>query len=72
MGELAEESVVIGGKLMPYKYKDFQKEMILFNKAYAEVMIEGDSTGRVFSWPIPTYNITKDFPWEEADLDSIW
>ena len=69
-GLLAEENVIIGGKTMPYKYKDFQKEMITFNKAYAEVMIEGDSTGRIFTWPIPTYNITKDFMWD--DLDQIW
>ncbi|MBD3329651.1 ribonucleoside triphosphate reductase [Candidatus Dojkabacteria bacterium] len=71
-GSIAEEAVVIGGKSMQYKYGDFQKEMIMFNKAFAEVMIEGDAAGRVFTWPIPTYNITKDFPWENSDLDSIW
>ncbi len=69
-GELANENVIIGGKIMPYKYKDFQKEMIMFNKAYAEVMIEGDSAGRIFTWPIPTYNITEDFMWD--DLEPVW
>lgn len=71
-GELAEENVIIGGKVMPEQYKDFQKEILMFNKAFAEVMMEGDSNGRVFSWPIPTYNITKDFPWDEPELSGIW
>ncbi len=71
-GTLAEESVIIGGKPQKYRYKDFQKEMIMFNKAFAEVMIEGDSSGRVFTWPIPTYNITKDFDWDNEDLDPLW
>jgi ribonucleoside-triphosphate reductase len=69
-GELAEENVIIGGEIKDYKYKDFQKEMIMFNKAYAEVMVEGDSTGRIFTWPIPTYNITKNFMWD--DLEPVW
>jgi ribonucleoside-triphosphate reductase len=69
-GELAEENVIIGGEIKDYKYKDFQKEMIMFNKAYAEVMIEGDSTGRIFTWPIPTYNITENFMWD--DLEPVW
>jgi ribonucleoside-triphosphate reductase (formate) len=71
-GELAEEHVIIGGKVMPEQYKDFQKEILMFNKAFAEVMMRGDSNGRVFSWPIPTYNITKDFPWDEPELEAIW
>ena len=71
-GKLAEQSVIIGGKYMPEKYKDFAPEMKLFNKAFAEIMIKGDSVGRVFSFPIPTYNITKDFDWDDPDLDPIW
>lgn len=69
---LGEESVIIGGEVMPDKYKDFQEEMDLFNKAFAEVMIEGDSTGRVFSFPIPTYSIDKEFDWDKEALKPVW
>jgi anaerobic ribonucleoside-triphosphate reductase/intein/homing endonuclease len=68
----AEESVIIGGEPQKEKYKDFQKEMDMFNRAFAEVMIEGDAKGRVFSFPIPTYNITSDFEWDRKELDPIW
>jgi ribonucleoside-triphosphate reductase len=71
-GTLAEENVIIGGKVMPEKYKDFQKEVDMINKAFAEVMIEGDASGRVFTFPIPTYNLTKDFEWKDKTHDSIW
>lgn len=71
-GALAEESVIIGGELMPEKYKDFRKEMVMINKAFAEVMMEGDAAGRVFTFPIPTYNITKDFDWNNPELEPIW
>mgnify|MGYP000540908478 CR=1 FL=1 len=71
-GTLANESVIIGGKRLSYAYKDFKKEMILFNKAFAEVMTEGDASGRVFTWPIPTYNLTKDFDWDNKELKGIW
>lgn len=71
-GQVAEEHVVIGGKVMPEKYSDFQKEMDMFNQALAEVMIDGDATGRVFSFPIPTYNIDKDFDWDRPSLQPIW
>lgn len=71
-GALAEESVIIGGKLMPEKYKDFEPEMLMINKAFAEVMMEGDASGRVFTFPIPTYNITKDFDWNNPELTAIW
>ncbi|GAB4160702.1 MAG: ribonucleoside triphosphate reductase [Candidatus Dojkabacteria bacterium] len=71
-GSLAEESVIIGGVRQKEQYKDFEKEMLIFNRAFADVMTEGDSTGRVFTWPIPTYNITKDFPWDEPELEPIW
>jgi len=70
--KLGEENVVIGGEIKQEKYKDFQKEMDYFNKALAEVMIEGDSTGRIFSFPIPTYNIDKDFNWDNPNLEPIW
>lgn len=69
---IAEENVVIGGKIMNEKYGDFQTEMDLFNKAFAEVMIEGDASGRVFAFPIPTYNIDKDFDWNRESLKPMW
>ncbi len=68
----AEEAVIIGGVPQKEKYKDFQKEMDMFNRAFAEVMIAGDAKGRVFSFPIPTYNITPDFEWDKKDFDPIW
>lgn len=71
-GQLANENVIIGGKLKSEKYKDFQLEMDMFNKAFAEVMLEGDASGRVFAFPIPTYNITKDFDWDRESLDLMW
>lgn len=69
---IGEENVVIGGEAKPEKYKDFQPEMDLFNKAFAEVMLAGDSTGRVFGFPIPTYCIDKDFDWNRPALDPVW
>lgn len=60
---LKDQSVIIGGQTMPHTYGDFQKEMDLFNLAFCEVMMEGDSKGRVFTFPIPTINITKEFDW---------
>ncbi len=69
---IGEENVIIGGKLMPEKYKDFQKEMDMFNQAFAEVMLAGDSTGRVFGFPIPTYNIDKEFDWDKESMKSAW
>jgi ribonucleoside-triphosphate reductase len=68
----AEENVIIGGKIMNEKYGDFQTEMDLFNKAFAEVMIEGDASGRVFAFPIPTYNIDKNFDWDRESLKLMW
>jgi ribonucleoside-triphosphate reductase (formate) len=67
-----EEHVVIGGELMEEKYKEFQNEMDMINRAFAECMIEGDASGRVFTFPIPTYNITKNFNWDNPNLDIIW
>ncbi len=69
---LAEEHVIIGGKPTKDKYKDFQKEVDLFNDIFAEVVSEGDAKGRVFTFPIPTYNITADFDWENPRLDNVW
>lgn len=69
---IGEENAIIGGKVMPEKYKDFQAEMDMFNKAFAEVMIEGDSTGRVFGFPIPTYSIDKEFDWDRECLKPAW
>lgn len=69
---LADQPVVIGGKPQKETYKDFQKEMNLFNEVFAEVIAEGDAKGRVFTFPIPTYNITKDFDWDNKDLEPVW
>jgi len=68
---LADEPVIIGGKPMNRTYKEFQKEMDMLNMAFAEVMMEGDANGRIFTFPIPTYNITKDFDWESPVIDKI-
>lgn len=69
---VGEENVIIGGQPMPEKYKDFQEEMDVFNRAFAEVMISGDSTGRVFGFPIPTYSIDKQFDWNRECLKPMW
>jgi len=69
---MKDEAVIIGGKLMDASYGEFQEEVIIFNKAFAEIMSEGDALGRVFTFPIPTYSITKNFPWDEERLKPIW
>jgi anaerobic ribonucleoside-triphosphate reductase len=71
-GSLAKENVVIGGKLQKETYADFQAEMDMFNSAFLEVMAEGDAKGRVFTFPIPTYNISKDFDWSRPGLEKLW
>ncbi len=68
---LKDENVIIGGKLMKEKYGDFQREMDMFNQAFCEVMLEGDAKGRVFTFPIPTINITADFDWDSPVVDSF-
>lgn len=68
----ADQGVMIGGKTQDTPYKEFQKEQDMFNKAFLEVMLEGDFKGRVFTFPIPTYNITKDFDWDNPNLDLLW
>ncbi|MDD3236951.1 MAG: ribonucleoside triphosphate reductase [Candidatus Gastranaerophilales bacterium] len=67
-----EQGVIIGGEIQEATYGDFQGEMDMVNKAFFEVMMEGDSAGRVFTFPVPTYNITKDFNWENKNLDGLW
>ena len=69
---MKDTAIVIGGKIQDSTYGDFQHEMDIFNKAFAEVMTEGDSNGRIFSFPIPTYNITKDFDWDNEYRQPIW
>lgn len=67
-----DQNIIIGGVLQKEKYSQFQTEMDLINQAFAEVMSEGDATGRIFTFPIPTYNITKEFHWENKNLDKVW
>ncbi len=69
---MANEAVIIGGELMEDTYGDFQYEMDLLNRAFCEVMMAGDSSGRIFSFPIPTYNITKGFDWDNPRYEPIW
>ena len=70
-GTLKDEAVIAGGKLTGDKYGDFQAEMDMLNMAFCEVMAEGDSKGRVFTFPIPTINVTKDFAWNSPVVDKI-
>ena len=69
---MADKPVLVGGKRMDKTYKEFQKEMDLFNECFFEVMNAGDSEGRIFSFPIPTVNITKDFAWDNPRYDAMW
>ncbi|GAF92501.1 unnamed protein product, partial [marine sediment metagenome] len=62
--DLAEKRVIIGGKEQKQKYGGYQKEMDTINRAFLEVMLDGDGVGRIFTFPIPTYNLTKDFAWD--------
>jgi ribonucleoside-triphosphate reductase (formate) len=68
----ANQNVIIGGKPQQETYSDFQNEMNLFNKAFLQVMADGDAKGRVFTFPIPTYNVTKEFNWEDPNLNGLW
>ncbi|MDR2075247.1 MAG: ribonucleoside triphosphate reductase [Holosporales bacterium] len=70
--DLKEEHPIIGGKEMDFVYGDLQKEMSMINKAYIEVMTKGDAKGRVFTFPIPTYNIGKDFDWDGENVDAMF
>jgi ribonucleoside-triphosphate reductase len=69
---LNAQPVIIGGIEHEPTYADFQSEMDMINRAFAEVMMEGDAKGRVFTFPIPTYNITADFDWDNPNLDFVW
>jgi ribonucleoside-triphosphate reductase (formate) len=69
--DLAELNCLIGGEEVDFKYKDCQKEMDMINKAFIEIMIEGDANGRGFQYPIPTYSITKDFDWNESENNKL-
>ncbi|MGM0655373.1 MAG: ribonucleoside triphosphate reductase [Thermodesulfobacteriota bacterium] len=69
---LKDTPVIIGGKHQKQTYAAFQNEMDMINSAFAEVMMEGDAKGRVFTFPIPTYNITADFNWSNPKLENIW
>jgi len=69
---LKDQPVILGGKECDETYSDFQLEIDMLNNAFAEVMMEGDAKGRVFTFPIPTYNITKDFDWDNPNLEMIW
>jgi len=69
---MKDEHVVLGGQIQKETYKDFKEEMAWINRAFAECMLEGDASGRVFTFPIPTYNITKDFDWDNPEYDLIW
>ena len=69
--DLAELNCIVGGKEMPFKYKDCKKEMDMVNKAFIEIMIEGDANGRGFQYPIPTYSITRDFDWSDTENNRL-
>lgn len=69
--DLANLNAIVGGKEMDFKYKDCQAEMDMVNKAFIEIMIEGDANGRGFQYPIPTYSITKDFDWSDTENNRL-
>lgn len=66
------QSVIIGGQAQKETYSEFQTEMNMLNQAFLEIMTKGDAKGRVFTFPIPTYNITQDFDWDNPELDMLW
>ena len=70
--DLREQVPVIGGRELPFSYGDLQAEMDLINRAYIDVMMEGDAKGRAFTFPIPTYNITRDFDWEHPNTERLF
>ena len=69
--DLAELNAIVGGKEQDFKYKDCVEEMKMINKAFIEIMIEGDANGRGFQYPIPTYSITRDFDWSETENNKL-
>jgi anaerobic ribonucleoside-triphosphate reductase len=70
--DLRDQIPYIGGEEMPFSYGDLQVEMDMINRAFIEVMTEGDAKGRIFTFPIPTYNITPDFPWDSPNTDLLF
>ncbi len=70
--DLRDEIPIIAGEEMPFRYGELQAEMDVINRAYIEIMSEGDAKGRVFTFPIPTYNITEDFPWESENAERLF
>jgi ribonucleoside-triphosphate reductase len=70
--DLRNQIPIVGGETMPFTYGDLQPEMDMINRAYIEVMTAGDAKGRVFTFPIPTYNITPDFPWESDNSELLF
>ena len=71
-GHFANQPVIIGGKLQKSKYGEFQPQVDMLNRAFAEVASEGDAKGRVFTFPIPTYSLTSDFNWDNPILEPVW
>ena len=71
-GTLKDSPIIIGGEYKEDTYAGFQAEMDMINSAFAEVMMEGDAKGRVFTFPIPTYNITEEFDWDNPNLENLW
>ena len=69
--DMAEQNCIIGGKEVDFKYKDCVEEMAMVNKAFIEIMIEGDANGRGFQYPIPTYSITRDFDWSDTENNRL-
>ncbi|WP_116300717.1 ribonucleoside triphosphate reductase [Alkalilimnicola ehrlichii] len=70
--DLKDQVPIVGGEEMPFSYGELQTEMDMINRAYIEVMTEGDAKGRVFTFPIPTYNITADFPWDSENAERLF
>lgn len=70
--DLLDEYVIIGGELQSFTYRSCQKEMDMLNKAFFEIMLEGDSAGKLFAYPIPTYNIHKRFDWDNPNNKLLW
>ena len=69
---LRDEAAIVGGKPVDSAYGEFQREMDMLNKAFCEIMMAGDAKGRIFTFPIPTYSITRDFDWQNGDRDVLW
>ncbi len=69
---MRDEAVIISGEIQNSTYGEFQEEVYMINRAFAEVMLEGDAKGRIFTFPIPTYNISRDFDWDNPVLEPIW